>query len=601
MQPGADVNSLFARAEQAFAAGRHDAARVDLVQVQRLAGPHPAILHLLALVEGRRGDAAAARRAFEAALDLAPRDPQILGNFGNFLTGAGEADAALSAYDRALAANPAFHDARINRALLLQKLGRTEEALAELDRLAALRPRDARVHSARGNALRTLGRLAEAAAAYDAALAAEPNRATAASGRARVALERGDGEAAGHYRRALAIAPGDPELILGLAEALELDGDPEGIDILATAVAAQPLWAQGQATLARMRWEAGEGRAFTRDLESALAQAPQSRALWVTLASVLGAADLPAESADAAARARAAIGDDGELMLVEALRASDAGQMDRADALFERLPAGLPERSLSEARHRIRGGDYGSAASLCAAALAESPWDIGAWALTGLLWRLTGDPRTEWLFAQPGLVDARTLPLAAGDIDALIETLRGLHTTQAHPIGQSLRGGTQTRGALFERGEPDIIRLRAAVETAVGDYWDRLPPADASHPLLRLRDARPRLAGSWSVRLTGGGFHISHFHSNGALSSACYFVVPEASERMEGWLELGGPPGGLDVPIEPLVRIEPAPGRMALFPSYLFHGTRPFSRGERLTVAFDVTAEAKLSGRGTSP
>jgi hypothetical protein len=32
------------------------------------------------------------------------------------------------------------------------------------------------------------------------------------------------------------------------------------------------------------------------------------------------------------------------------------------------------------------------------------------------------------------------------------------------------------------------------------------------------------------------------------------------------------------------------PGRMALFPSYLFHGTRPFSEGERLTVAFDVAA-----------
>lgn len=28
--------------------------------------------------------------------------------------------------------------------------------------------------------------------------------------------------------------------------------------------------------------------------------------------------------------------------------------------------------------------------------------------------------------------------------------------------------------------------------------------------------------------------------------------------------------------------------RLVLFPSYMFHGTRPFGKGERLTVAFDV-------------
>jgi len=31
------------------------------------------------------------------------------------------------------------------------------------------------------------------------------------------------------------------------------------------------------------------------------------------------------------------------------------------------------------------------------------------------------------------------------------------------------------------------------------------------------------------------------------------------------------------------------PGRLVLFPSYLYHGTRPFSAGERLSVAFDVS------------
>jgi tetratricopeptide (TPR) repeat protein len=590
MQPPLDVNMLFARAEQAFVAGRLEAARGDLLQVQRLAGAHPTVLHLLALVEERRGDGAAARRAFEAALKIAPRDAQVLGSYANLLGDMGEAEAALAAYRKALQAAPAHHDARYNRALLLQRLGRNDEALADLDKVAAVRPRDAKVLSARGSSLRELGRLDEAAAAYDAALAVEPNRATAAVGRARVAMERGEDGASARYAQAAALRPDDLQVRLDLAEALEMEGDPEAVPTLAAAVAAQPRWAQGQKALARMRWEAGEGRAFTRDLESALEAAPDDRDLWLAYASALAEADFNAEAADAAARGRAALGDDPALLLLEALRASEAGELDRADRLFAHVQRNIVGASLIEARHRVRAGDYERASALVDRARAEMPWDIGAWALTGVLWRLRGDPRAAWLLEQPGLVDARDLPFDAAAIAEIAAHLRSLHRTRAHPIGQSLRGGTQTRGQLFSRAEPEIRRLREAIEAAVRGYWARLPPADPTHPLLRHRAANPRITGSWSVRLTGGGFHISHFHPEGALSSACYFAVPEARLPMEGWLELGGPPWRLEIPIEPLHRIEPAPGRMALFPSYLFHGTRPFSAGERLTVAFDVAA-----------
>ena len=92
------------------------------------------------------------------------------------------------------------------------------------------------------------------------------------------------------------------------------------------------------------------------------------------------------------------------------------------------------------------------------------------------------------------------------------------------------------------------------------------------------------------MRLTGGGFHVAHFHPRGIVSSATYLAVPKTKEPYEGWLEIGGVPAGFDLPLEPLYRIEPVPGRLALFPSYMFHGTRPFAEGERLTAAFDVVA-----------
>ena len=109
--------------------------------------------------------------------------------------------------------------------------------------------------------------------------------------------------------------------------------------------------------------------------------------------------------------------------------------------------------------------------------------------------------------------------------------------------------------------------------------------------LLKHRNMGMAFGPSWSVRLAEGGYHAAHFHPNGILSSACYIAVPEAvgdTNEKAGWLEIGRPPPELAVDLEPLASFEPKPGRLVLFPSFLFHGTRRFRGGERLTVAFDL-------------
>ena len=50
--------------------------------------------------------------------------------------------------------------------------------------------------------------------------------------------------------------------------------------------------------------------------------------------------------------------------------------------------------------------------------------------------------------------------------------------------------------------------------------------------------------------------------------------------------EAKAPSFPIDLP--PFRTVEPEPGRLVLFPSYMWHGTRPFAEGERMTVAFDV-------------
>jgi hypothetical protein len=55
-----------------------------------------------------------------------------------------------------------------------------------------------------------------------------------------------------------------------------------------------------------------------------------------------------------------------------------------------------------------------------------------------------------------------------------------------------------------------------------------------------------------------------------------------------GWLTLGEPPENLSLDLPPQRKVEPRPGQLVLFPSWMWHGTLPFASGERLTVAFDV-------------
>ena len=567
-------------AERALAGG--DAARaLDLLGSL----DDPTALHLRAVAYRRAGRLEEARRGFAAALAAAPNDPFVANNFANLLRQTGAQDEALRHYDHALALRPDYRDAAFNKALLLSAMGDAEGALALLDRLTAAQPGDAPAQSARGAALRQLGRHAEAALAFDAALAAQPGLASALKGRAQVALERGEEDAAARYRGAIASDPADLGAVHGFAEALEAEGSDEASAVLEQVLAARPDWIAGHELLARIQAERGSPD-FTRQMREAAARDPANRALALSLSKVLAAAGRWEEALSTLPHA-----DDPDLAIVRASLLSEAGDPAAALALLAKQRAASPASALPAARAHLRLGDPQAAARGLERAVAADPSAIAAWGLLELAWRLLGDQRSQWLSGQPGLFRAQDLGLAGSMLAELCTTLRGLHRTRAHPIGQSLRGGTQTRGALLLRSEPILAQLREALTGAIADYIAGLPPADETHPLLRHRERPVAIGGSWSVRLTGSGFHVNHIHPEGVISSAFYVALPDAvtgSADRAGWLELGRPPAELALALEPLAVIEPRAGRLALFPSYLYHGTRPFADGERLTVAFDV-------------
>ena len=524
-------------------------------------------------------------------VEASPRDALARRNLAAALARAGRHDRALEAYRALLELVPDDPDAAADLGLMARRLGVEDRYLDLVRRAAEANRGHARLWQVLGLMHRALDDLGPAVEALGRAAQLAPGNALIVHGHARAAMESG-APAAALFERAMSVAPGNEEILLGYAAALVGEGRwQEAVAFLDAMLARQPGWLPGQATLARMRWELGDRDGFTASLERGLAAEPGNLLLWRELIAVLVHAGRHADALDVAEKGRKATGGH---VLFDANRAvclAELGRTAAADEAFAALgPLDDPVVNLQRVRHLLRSGRVEPAVALLETWV-DGPAARAFWPYLATAWRLLGDPRWEWLEAQEGLVGIYDIGSALPSLAALADRLRGLHSAVSQPLEQSVRGGTQTDGMLFARTEPEIRALRAAIVDAVQTHVAGLPPPDPRHPQLACRRDRVRFSGSWSVRLTGQGHHANHVHPAGWFSSAFYVVLPDETERgggEAGWLTLGEPQAELGVALAPFRTIEPRPGRLVLFPSTMWHGTRPIAGGERMTVAFDV-------------
>ena len=521
--------------------------------------------------------------------EAAPDDPAILNSAALHWSRAGDSERAIALWKQVVRTDPTAAEPLVNLAIEMTKAGRPAEAVELLAQREGDLGAHARYWSVRGNAERAAGRKRESLASYERGYRLDPSNRRIAEGRARMRLETGL-DACAAYHETLAIAPGEPTVILGYGQALEVAGETELARQLGeNLVQKLPQWTDALEWLAQLRWAAGERDTFTDHYEGPAADANDAR-IYESWCRMLAGVDQFAKAAEVARRARERLGDDPQLALREAIHAGEAGDDRRAAEIFQALPLKGPERELQEARHWLRAGEPERAELLLGPAIGAAPDLISAWALRDIAWRLLGDPRHEWLHGQEGLIRPMPLDLGEEELASVVALLDRLHGSSSMPVGQSVRDGSQTRGGLFDRHEPEIAVLEGSFRRAVEAYRDQLPPRDDAHPLLKHRDSQWRFAGSWSIRVFEGGRHTEHIHPLGIVSSAAYFVVPPVGgdDPQAGWLELGRPPPDLRIDLAPIAAIEPKPGECALFPSTLYHGTRRFSGGKRMTVAIDI-------------
>jgi tetratricopeptide (TPR) repeat protein len=245
----------------------------------------------------------------------------------------------------------------------------------------------------------------------------------------------------------------------------------------------------------------------------------------------------------------------------------------------------------------LTSGDPEKALAYCQKSLSLQPHDQVALAVLGTTWRMMGDERDEELNGYDTLIKIYDLepPEGFSSMDSFNAELNAW-LDQAHPttreyLDQSLRNGSQTPDKLFGQGHDLVERLQRRLRQAIARYIGDMKE-DNSHPLLSRRTRDFGYTGSWSSRLKDCGYHTNHIHPEGWISSCYYVALPRAVEDRhgrQGWIKFGEP--ALDIALKDPIRraIQPKPGRLVLFPSYMWHGTIPFHDSTpRTTIAFDV-------------
>lgn len=602
MQP-AQLQQLLQQGGNAFSQGNLELALQCCSTVLMQIPNEVNALHLkaLALKAGKRF--LESKENFEKAVSVQPKNPEIHNNFGNLLRDMGRYEEATAQYRKALQYRPGFVDPWFNMGLTAQAAGNHAAATDALKQALKLKPQDARYHNALGISLKELERLDEAADAYNAALKISPRHYRALHNLGVVyRLQNKQVKAVDCFNKALAIEPRIAELRYNLANALyELGEYDKADEEYRTAIGLKPDFLDAHETLNKLYWEHDKRDLFAKSYQVGIKAAPMSAELREAQVKALELSGRMEEAEQAADTALKEIGAHAGIFRHKARIRANAGDSAACIDFFNKAVSTGPDEQpirMDFARFLIQGGDYETALTHLEAAERLEPYDQQMWAYRGLCWRFLEDKREAWLndyeqFIRPLKIEAPEGYASVEEFLAeLSETVNKMHITEVRPLEQTLRGGTQTHGKLFFRPEPIIQKLRVQLERCIHAYVDMLPD-DPTHPLLRRKSHQFRFAGSWSVKLKSGGFHVNHIHPQGWVSSAFYVDVPNcvnATNDKSGWIKFGESGLSLGDEREVIKKfVKPEPGLLALFPSYVWHGTVAFDDGgTRVTTPFDV-------------
>lgn len=597
-----DPVAAFKGAEALEVAGRDTEAEQIYRSLLRAFPNHSAVLHNLALVVRRRGDLVEAESLMRRAVNHSPLEGFFQNSLGAILRSAGKFEEAGAAFSEAIRLRPELPDAHYNLGLLMEASGAVDDALAAHREATRLKPDFAEALVRIAALLNERNLIELALEAVEQALRADANFFDGQyyHGWILSRLSRFD-EALEALARATTLRPSSFEAALATANTLRDAGKiDQALAAYWQALERRPGHLSTHVELNHLAWTWGRTDLHLRSFAHAREKIGDDYDLMVVEAGIRNRAE---DYVGAEALARRAI-------KLQPNRVNAIGLLARALAGQKRFAESYPVFSAAInadpndiAQRRefgltlLRDGKPAEALRILQTALPAAPHDALLLAGMSAAFRELGDPRYERLVDFQKYVKVYDIPAPEGydsaeDFNAVLgEALDRLHTAKREPVDQSLRGGTQTTGYLFNELSLPIVQVRKSIEAVVANYIQTLPD-EPDHPMLQARTEAFAFAGSWSCRLRSGGRHNNHVHHQGWISSAYYVRLPPISENNDdraGWLTLGQTNLDLGARDIPGAYIKPAVGRLVLFPSFYWHGTVPFeSERDRMTIAFDI-------------
>ena len=548
--------------------GELSEAQELLTRAIALAPKEAALFNSLGNVQRKLGNVPAAELSFRTAISLNRTYPEPCYNLGLLLRDAGFPAEALASHRRAISLNPSYLDAQVQVGGLFREAGQHEEALQALDAAIRINPKSFDAHYYRGTVLADLQRFDEATEAMRAALALRPDSHVAHHAMGNTLAKAGrEEEALQEYRKALELAPG---------------------------------YLEGHRDYNALTWEMGRADLTLKSYALARERVGETADLLLAEANQRLLHEQGEIAEDLLRRAHAVAPERSDITNALARALTLRKKFDEGVALLDGLVKAEPNAIYN---HRdaaialLQMNEPREAARYLELALALDPTDQLNLAHMALAWRELGDSRLERLVDLNKFVGVYEIEPPAGfsDIEAfnraLSEELAGLHKRRVEPFDQTLRGGTQTPGYLFDNRLRAVEGVREKIREVVANYVRTLG-SDPDHPLLARKAETFDFATAWSCRLHSSGYHTNHVHPKGWISSAYYASLPDVvteGNGQQGWLKFGESNLGLGERDRPGRTVKPGVGMLVLFPSYFWHGTVPFSSDEtRLTIAFDV-------------
>ena len=569
---------------------------------------NPTFVEALRLLAGTKlalGDAQGAEALLRRALELYPGWTATQTTLGELLLASGRGSEAEIVLQRASEGPRADPRAALVLARYYNDTGRAAQALAVAAPFCTPGRLDPELATQHVTALIALGRQAQALSLYGKLAGDAPDDPALAQALAIALNAVGRHAQAGQIaHRALARGSGTATLCLTYAKSLMAQGASERAETaLRDCLRAEPRLTEAHNGLAQLIWaRTGDLAKATETLDQALQRFGNDDALWATKAAILqGAGD--ARAAHECLAPRAERPQAPPVLLVRAGLSAlefDPGQaLSLAERAMRLLPDDTSARNLLAAA-QLGVGDAKGALQNCEALLTRTPDDQYLLALQATALRLLGDKRYAQLCDYESLIlplpveppaPWADLPRFLADLAASLDRL---HDPDGHALlFQSLRHGTETTQDLARSADPAVRGLFQAFAAPVERYLEHI--GQGADALRRRNGGKWRFNGSWSVRLRDRGFHMSHVHPRGWISSAFYVELPDVmadARTDEGVLSFGKPGILTTPPLKAEYAVRPTPGMLVLFPSYFWHGTVPFrSPQPRLTVAFDAVPQ----------